>query len=280
MKITGQITVPAQRSRVFAALRDAHFFAGCVDGVRDLTEVDGTHYTAMLETKVAYMAFRFNVTVELTRIEPPELIEARITGTPAGIIGRLTATSTTRLHQQGDGTLIDYDIESVLTGKLGSIGQPVLRAKAKDMERAFTTRIGAAFAQLRRMLDLRQGRHGADAKASIRQCRKGGERFLDRAQADQARGTKHPGPHHQHQGRAPSHHAHRRVLWIKQIHGTSQCGWNFQLECIHGVLPVVAGCANAARIRVVNWRSMSFAFARRTGWPMLPSLPVKTDSMV
>ncbi|MBV8746070.1 MAG: hypothetical protein JO134_13620, partial [Xanthobacteraceae bacterium] len=105
------------------------------------------HYTAMLETKVAYMAFRFNVAVELTRIEPPDLIEARITGTPAGIIGRLTATSTTRLHQQGDGTLIDYTIESVLTGKLGSIGQPVLRAKAKDMERAFTTRIRTAFAQ-------------------------------------------------------------------------------------------------------------------------------------
>ena len=90
----------------------------------------------MLETKVAYMAFRFNVAVELTRIEPPDLIEARITGTPSGIIGRLTATSTTRLLQQGDETLIEYTSSSVLTGKLGSIGQPVLRAKAKDMERA------------------------------------------------------------------------------------------------------------------------------------------------
>jgi uncharacterized protein len=147
MKITGQITVPAPRSRVFAALRDAHFFVSCVDGVRDLVAIDDTHYTAMLETKVAYMAFRFNVAVELTRIEPPDLIEARITGTPSGIIGRLTATSTTRLHQQGEETLIDYTIESALTGKLGSIGQPVLRAKAKDMEREFTARIRAAFTQ-------------------------------------------------------------------------------------------------------------------------------------
>lgn len=147
MKITGQITVPAPRLRVFAALRDAHFFASCVDGVRDLAAVDDTHYTAMLETKVAYMSFRFNVAVELTRIEPPDVIEARITGTPSGIIGRLTATSTTRLQQQGDETLIEYAIESVVTGKLGSIGQPVLRAKAKDMERQFTTRIRAAFAQ-------------------------------------------------------------------------------------------------------------------------------------
>jgi carbon monoxide dehydrogenase subunit G len=93
------------------------------------------------------MTFRFNVAVELSHIEPPDLIEARITGTPAGIIGRLTATSLTRLCEQGDDTLIEYAIDSVLTGKLGSIGQPVLRSKAKEMEREFTARIRAAFAQ-------------------------------------------------------------------------------------------------------------------------------------
>ena len=147
MKITGQITVPAPPARVFAALRDAHFFASCVDGVRDLTAVDDTHYTAMLETKVAYMAFRFNVAVELTRIEPPDLIEARITGTPSESSAGSPPPRPPGCSQQGDETLIEYAIESVLTGKLGSIGQPVLRAKAKDMERQFTTRIRAAFAQ-------------------------------------------------------------------------------------------------------------------------------------
>jgi carbon monoxide dehydrogenase subunit G len=147
MKITGQIAVPAPRDRVFDALRDARFFAGCVDGVRDLSEVDQTHYTAVLETKVAYMSFRFSVAVELTRIEPPGLIEARIEGTPIGLVGRLAATSTTRLAEDAGNTLIDYAIESTLSGKLGSIGQPVLRAKAKDMEREFTGRIRAAFAQ-------------------------------------------------------------------------------------------------------------------------------------
>ena len=80
MKITGQITVPAPRNRVFEALRNARFFAACVDGVRDLTEVDQTHYRALLETKIAYMSFQFNVAVELTRIEPPVLIEARSRG--------------------------------------------------------------------------------------------------------------------------------------------------------------------------------------------------------
>ena len=36
-----------------------------------------------------------------------------------------------------------------MTGKLGSLGQPVLRAKAKDMERLFTQRMRAAFANNR-----------------------------------------------------------------------------------------------------------------------------------
>ncbi len=33
-----------------------------------------------------------------------------------------------------------------LTGKLGSLGQPVLRSKAKEMERQFAARLAAAFA--------------------------------------------------------------------------------------------------------------------------------------
>ena len=42
MKLTGEITVQAPREAVFKALRDARFFASCVDGVHDLTEADGT----------------------------------------------------------------------------------------------------------------------------------------------------------------------------------------------------------------------------------------------
>jgi hypothetical protein len=41
---------------------------------------------------------------------------------------------------------VSYEIEAALTGKLGSLGQPVLRAKAKEMERLFTERMRAAFA--------------------------------------------------------------------------------------------------------------------------------------
>jgi len=145
MKISGQVRVKAPRAAVFAALRDARFFASCVEGVRDLTEIAPDRYEAVLETKVAYMSFKFKVTVELTRAEPPSLIEAKVEGTPLGIVGRLTAATQTTLSEAGEETLIDYVVDANLTGKLGSLGQPVLRAKAKEMERLFAARLQAAF---------------------------------------------------------------------------------------------------------------------------------------
>jgi carbon monoxide dehydrogenase subunit G len=146
MKLTGEITVRAPRETVFTALRDARFFASCVDGVQDLNEIDATHYSAVFETRIAYMKFKFNVTVELTRVEPPTEIEAKVEGVPLGVVGRLTARSIMRVLDAGEETKVRYETESTLAGKLGSIGQPVLRAKAKEMEKQFAKRLQAHFA--------------------------------------------------------------------------------------------------------------------------------------
>ena len=145
MKFTGDILVEAPRDAVYAKVRDARFFASCIEGVQELNEIDPDHYTAILETKVAYLKFKFNVAVEVVRADPPSEIEAKVEGTPLGIVGRLTATAVTRLAEEGKETKVSYEIEAALTGKLGSLGQPVLRAKAKEMERLFTQRMRAAF---------------------------------------------------------------------------------------------------------------------------------------
>jgi carbon monoxide dehydrogenase subunit G len=147
MNVSGEFTVNAPRAQVFDALRDARSFVRFVDGVHDLKEIDPTHYEATFETKVAYMKFKFAVTVEVTRIDAPSEIEAKIEGTPLGVVGRLTARSVTKLAEAGGETKVTYSVESTLAGKLGSIGQPVLRAKARDMEKQFANRLRAAFAQ-------------------------------------------------------------------------------------------------------------------------------------
>jgi carbon monoxide dehydrogenase subunit G len=145
MKISGELSVRAPRAAVFDALKDARVFASCVEGVQELTEIDPTHYSAVFETRIAYLKFRFAVTVEMTKAEPPDTIEGKVEGKPMGLVGRLSATATTMLVENGDETIIRYEIDSSLTGKLGSIGQPVLKAKAKDMEKEFAARLRAKF---------------------------------------------------------------------------------------------------------------------------------------
>ncbi len=146
MRVEGEIDVDAPRDAVFNRLSDAHFFASCIDGVSELTEIDPTHYSANFATKIAFMRFNFKVNVEMSRVVPPATIEAKVDGTPMGMVGRLTATAATRLTEAGGKTGIHYAIDATLTGKLGSVGQPVLKAKAKEMEKQFAQRLLKAFA--------------------------------------------------------------------------------------------------------------------------------------
>lgn len=148
MKFSGEITVKARRDAVFAALADINVFASLIDGVHDLKPLDDQCFHAVLETKVAYMSFKFKVTVTFTEITAPETIAAKIEGAPLGIAGRLTANAVTRLLDAGESgteTSIQYEIETALTGKLGSIGQPVLKAKAREMEQQFARNLRARF---------------------------------------------------------------------------------------------------------------------------------------
>ena len=147
MDFKGEIIVPAPRDAVYAKIRDASFFVSCIEGVRDLKEIDTTHYTAVMESKVAYIKVAFDVSVELLRDEAPNLIEAKIEGRPLKMAGRLAATSVTRLEPAGDGTKISYETDLSLTGKLGSLGRPVLTAKAKEMEKEFAENLRRAFSE-------------------------------------------------------------------------------------------------------------------------------------
>lgn len=148
MKFSGEITIKARREAVFGVLSDARTFVSLIDGVHDLTPLDDKRFDAVLETKVAYMSFKFKVKVEFTQMTPPQEIAAKIEGVPLGLVGRLTAATMTRLLETGaagEETRILYEIDATLTGKLGSIGQPVMKAKARDMEKQFAKNLQARF---------------------------------------------------------------------------------------------------------------------------------------
>jgi len=145
MNITGKIQVPAPQLAVFEKLSDPIFFASCIEGVSGLKEIGENKYSAILETKIAYIKMKFAITVEITEMHSPNTITAKTEGNPIGLVGRLSTSSTANLTAIGNETCIDYSIDIALTGKLGGLGQPVLRSKAKDLENHFANNLKNAF---------------------------------------------------------------------------------------------------------------------------------------
>jgi len=145
LQTTGEIIVEVDRDTVFKFIEVAEQLAQCIPGCRDLRQVSAAHFTAVLTHEVSFMTLNFQVVVEVVKITPPHAIEARITGRPIGFSGQLMGTAELHLTDAGQGrTAIRHSSDIGLTGKLGSLGQPVFRAKSAEMTAKFGANLKAA----------------------------------------------------------------------------------------------------------------------------------------
>ena len=144
LETSGEITVAVDRSIAFAIVRDPVRLARCIPGCRNLCEVAPDRYTAVLMSRVGIINLSFKVAIDVAKIEPPAILEAKITGDAMGLSGHVVATARLDLAETSDrGTTIRYATEVGLTGKLGSLGQPVLRATSAKMAREFGANLKA-----------------------------------------------------------------------------------------------------------------------------------------
>ena len=145
MQTGGNFTVAVAQAAAFAFISDPFKIASCIPGCSDLKEVTPGTYAAVLTNKVGPISIKFDVTVELTKVEAPSAIDATVGGNASGLGGRLTATATVRLEPvDAANTNVTYTVELSLSGKLGGIGQPVFRAKSDELSKKFGANVKAA----------------------------------------------------------------------------------------------------------------------------------------
>ncbi|MBM3821020.1 MAG: hypothetical protein FJW14_18670 [Acidimicrobiia bacterium] len=144
LQTSGDVHVAVSRDVAFAFLQDAERLAACIPGCSDLCALapadltrSAPRYSAVLSSRVAFVTVSFKVTIEIVRIDPPNAIEATITGDAVGLAGHVVATAGVTLADAGHETLIHYTTDITLTGTLGGIGQPVFRATSAQLARQF-----------------------------------------------------------------------------------------------------------------------------------------------
>lgn len=135
---SGHILVDVPRPEAFAFVQDPRRLAACIPGCRDVRELAVNRYSAVLTSRVAFMTVSFNVVIDMLQVEPPQTIEARITGDAVGLAGHVDATAAMRLTEEGEhSTRLSYASDIALTGKLGGLGQPVFQSTSARLSREF-----------------------------------------------------------------------------------------------------------------------------------------------
>jgi uncharacterized protein len=136
MQMSGEQRIAAPRQRVWDALNDPAVLRACIPGCQSLEKVGEDHFDAVAEVRIGPIGARFKGAVQLTEQSPPN--GYRIVGEGSGgIAGNAKGGARVRLSDDGAGTLIAYDVDAQVGGRLAQLGGPLIDATAKQLAGKF-----------------------------------------------------------------------------------------------------------------------------------------------
>lgn len=138
MNLSDSKVINADRTAVFAALLDPEVLAACVPGCKDMTGSPDKGFEATVVQKVGPVKATFKGTVELSERIAPESLTLTGAG-KGGAAGFAKGSATVRLEEDGAQTILHYDVEAKVGGKLAQLGSRIIDGFAKKMADQFFT---------------------------------------------------------------------------------------------------------------------------------------------
>jgi uncharacterized protein len=136
MDMTGTYTIPASREVVWAALNDPDVLKVCIPGCEQLQKRSDTEFEAAVVAKIGPVKARFTGNVNLSDLAPPT--GYRITGQGSGgVAGFAKGGATVRLVEDGPNTVMTYEAQAQVGGKLAQLGSRLIDSVARKMADEF-----------------------------------------------------------------------------------------------------------------------------------------------
>ena len=141
MHMAGEQRIRASRQRVWEALNDPAVLTACLPGCQSLEKAGDDRFKGVIEVKIGPIGARFAGAVTLSDLDPPN--GYTITGEGSGgMAGSAKGTAKVRLTADGDATVLAYEVEAQVGGRLAQLGGPVIDATAKRLAGQFFARFG------------------------------------------------------------------------------------------------------------------------------------------
>lgn len=134
MKIEGEYLFNGSREDVWEIVRDPQVLATALPGTKSLDKVGENEYAGEMNVRVGPVAGLFSGRLIVSNEVEPESCTLTVDG--RGSPGFMNGTGNVFLYDQGDSTtLMKYDGEVQIGGKLASVGQRLLDTASKSIIR-------------------------------------------------------------------------------------------------------------------------------------------------
>ena len=143
MTMTGEVTLPADRPRVWALLNDPEVLKASIPGCQSLEKTSDTSFAAIVKIKIGPVGASFKGKVQLSDIDPPNGYTIGGEG-EGGIAGFANGGAKVNLADAPEGTLLKYDVQANVGGKIAQLGSRLIDGVAKKMADQFFANLAKA----------------------------------------------------------------------------------------------------------------------------------------
>jgi carbon monoxide dehydrogenase subunit G len=143
MTMSGEQQLAAPRETVWKALNDPAILKACIPGCETLDLIGENEFQAAATNKIGPVKARFKGKVKLTDLDPPNGYKISGEG-DGGIAGFAKGGASVSLTDKDGGTLLTYNVEAQIGGKLAQLGQRLVNGAAKKMADDFFAKFAAA----------------------------------------------------------------------------------------------------------------------------------------
>ena len=134
--MTGEKIIKAPRQEVWDALNNAEQLEKAIPGAEKVEKVDDNNLIATVKTKIGPISARFSGKIKLSDINPP--ISYVLTGEgTGGAAGFAKGEARITLEDIGQDTLLKYEVDARVGGKLAQIGQRLIDTAANKLADEF-----------------------------------------------------------------------------------------------------------------------------------------------
>jgi len=140
MEMRGEREIAASRETVWAALTSAEVLKECVPGAQEVTGTPEEGFEATVVQKVGPVKATFRGAVSFSEMTPPERLRLSGEG-KGGAAGFAKGSADVTLSETDEGTLLAYEVEAKVGGKLAQLGSRIVDGFAKKMADQFFARL-------------------------------------------------------------------------------------------------------------------------------------------